>query len=94
MCASGDRTEDVSAAPDLTFTAPQRLQNSLVPQSVLATLHYQGEPVVDALLGLLLHSQCKEDHHENRIHKPTKKLAGKKLTHLLINEIAVNAHTR
>lgn len=38
----------------LTFTAPQRLEDRLVSKSVLATLHYQGEPVVDALLGLLL----------------------------------------
>ena len=38
----------------LTFSTAQRLEDSFVSQSELSTLHHQGEPVVDALLGLLL----------------------------------------
>lgn len=37
-----------------TFGAPQGLENGLVSQGVLATLHDEGEPVVDALMSLLL----------------------------------------
>jgi len=38
-----------------TFGAPERLENGLVTKGVLATLHHKSEPVVDALMGLLLH---------------------------------------
>ena len=38
----------------LTFSTAQGLEDSFVSQSELSTLHHQGEPVVDALLGLLL----------------------------------------
>ena len=44
----------ISMRVKLTFSTAQRLENSFVSQSELSTLHHQGEPVVNALLGLLL----------------------------------------
>ena len=37
-----------------TFRASERFEHGLVPKSVLAALHDKSEPVVDALMSLLL----------------------------------------
>lgn len=39
-----------------TFGAPERLKYSLVSKSILSTLHDKSQPVVDALMSLLLQS--------------------------------------
>lgn len=50
-----------------TFGAPQCPEDGLVPEGVLAALHHQREPVVDALMGLLLH---KEKDHILQVRNP------------------------
>ena len=59
MRVSGQRLDNdalvsISMRVKLTFSTAQRLEDSFVSQSELSTLHHQGEPVVNALLGLLL----------------------------------------
>jgi hypothetical protein len=45
-----------------TFAAAQRLEGGLVPKSVLATLHDERQPVVDALMGLLASLVLRRSH--------------------------------
>lgn len=39
---------------NFTLRAPESLENSFVTESVFSTLHHQSQPVIDALMGLLL----------------------------------------
>lgn len=48
-----------------TFGAPEGLKNSLVTKSVLSTLHYKSQPVVDTLMSLLL--QNVNEKHYTRV---------------------------
>ena len=40
-----------------TFGIPEGFEDGLVTQSVLATLHHEGKPVVNTLMGLLLQKE-------------------------------------
>lgn len=43
----------------ITFGAPERFKNGFVTKSVLSTLHHESQPIVDALMSLLLQN-CKK----------------------------------
>ena len=40
-----------------TFGIPEGFEDGLVTQGVLATLHHEGKPVVNTLMGLLLQEE-------------------------------------
>lgn len=62
-----DREAMKATNKTLTLGAPQRPQYGLVSESVLATLHHKSEPVVNALMGLLLlregSKRCESERH-------------------------------
>lgn len=57
-------TENQRKGGEKTFGAAERFENSLVSKSVLATLHDESQPVVDALMSLLLQ---KRNEHRTKV---------------------------
>lgn len=48
-------TQSKTNKNEKTFGIPESLEHGLVTKSELPTLHHKSQPVVDALMGLLLH---------------------------------------
>lgn len=65
-----------------TFRASERFEHGLVPKCVLAALHDEGKPVVDALMSLLLRFSQKKKNtrtHKSQLVNHGKKVKNKKM---------------